>query len=544
MTPAIETDLAIVGSGFAGSLVALIARHLGYSVALIERGTHPRIVIGESTTPLTNLLLEELCERYRLPEIRTFSKWGTWQRSHPDVACGLKRGFSFFHHSVDGAGVPYKPSSGWGGLADRDRQLLVAASPHDAIADTHWYRADFDHFLAQAAQRSGAEYFDRVLLEAAADSSNGILLHGTRHGQPIAFRARFVIDATGPRGFLHRAFELGESPLPGLPPTQALFSHFTGVGKLADQCDFSDPPPYPIDDAAVHHLFPGGWVWVLQFNNGITSAGVACTDEAAGDLGFAGRSSNPADDEASYAAARQRLLDRLPVLRQQFANAKPIRRFTRISRLSFRSAQIAGRNWALLPSAAGFVDPLLSTGFPLTLLGIRRLAAMLEAGLDAPGRTSQLADYASQTDAELLAAADLVGALYTSLDNFPVFVALTMLYFAAVSYAESAHRLGKPELASSFLLADHPDFGPSMRALIARSRSIHSSEQSAHFAADVRRVLSPINVAGLADPARRNWYPVDASDLLASAQKLHATRDEIENLLDRCGFHPQATIPD
>lgn len=544
MTPAIETDLAIVGSGFAGSLVALIARSLGYSVALIERGKHPRIVIGESTTPLTNLLLEELCERYRLPEIRTFSKWGTWQRSHPDVACGLKRGFSFFHHSVDGTGVPYKPSSGWGGLADRDRQLLVAASPHDAIADTHWYRADFDHFLVQAAQRSGAEYFDHALLDAAADSSDGILLHGTRHGQLIAFRARFVIDATGPRGFLHRALKLGESALPGLPPTQALFSHFSGAGKLADRFDLNESPPYPIDDAAVHHLFPGGWVWVLQFNNGITSAGVACTDEAAADLGFAARSSNPADDEARYTAAWERLLDRLPVLQQQFASAKPIRPFTHIPRLSFRSAQIAGRNWALLPSAAGFVDPLLSTGFPLTLLGIQRLAAMLEAGLDAPNREGQLADYASQTDAELLAAADLVGALYASLDNFPVFVALTMVYFAAVSYAESAHRLGKPELASSFLLVDHPDFGPSMRALIARSRNVRSNEEAAQFADDVRRAIEPINIAGLADPARRNWYPVDASDLLGSAQKLHATRDEIAKLLDRCGFHPQATIPD
>ncbi len=45
-------------------------------------------------------------------------------------------------------------------------------------------------------------------------------------------------------------------------------------------------PPYPIDDAAVHHVFDGGWIWVLKFNNGITSAGVAATDEVAAQLGF------------------------------------------------------------------------------------------------------------------------------------------------------------------------------------------------------------------------------------------------------------------
>jgi FADH2 O2-dependent halogenase len=57
-------DIAVVGSGFAGSLLAMIARRLGRSVILIEKGTHPRVVIGESSTPLSNLLLEELTTRY------------------------------------------------------------------------------------------------------------------------------------------------------------------------------------------------------------------------------------------------------------------------------------------------------------------------------------------------------------------------------------------------------------------------------------------------------------------------------------------------
>ena len=60
-------NVAIVGSGFAGSLLAMIARRLGLSVLLLERGTHPRVVIGESSTPLSNLLLEDLAARYDLP---------------------------------------------------------------------------------------------------------------------------------------------------------------------------------------------------------------------------------------------------------------------------------------------------------------------------------------------------------------------------------------------------------------------------------------------------------------------------------------------
>ncbi|HTW47367.1 MAG TPA: FAD-dependent oxidoreductase [Acidobacteriaceae bacterium] len=530
----VEADLAIVGSGFAGSLLALIARRIGYSVVLIERGTHPRIVIGESTTPLTNLILEELSDRYDLAEIRAFSKWGSWQRNHPGVACGLKRGFSFFHHSLDHASD--------GSLADRKSQLLVAASPHDGIADTHWYRADFDHFLVQAAVRAGADYYDRVHLHEFIDQGATALLRGVRFfpepdrtSEPVAFRARFVIDATGPRGFLHKALQLEELPLPGMPPTQALYTHFSGVGRLEDQLPHCSPRPYPIDDAAVHHIFPGGWIWVLGFNNGITSAGVACTDQTALRLGIS-HGSGVDERQDLFESAWRNLLDRIPALRNQFAHAEAIRPFTRIGHLNFRSAQISGHNWALLPSAAGFIDPLLSTGFPLTLLGVERLAAMLQDGFNAPDRDRQLADYAVHTDAELLAAGRLIAALYASMDNFPVFVALTMLYFAAVSYAESAHRLGKPELALGFLLHGHPTFAPEARRLLARAGSVRTPEETAQFTEDVRGVLSPINVAGLADPQRRNWYPVDAADLLANAHKLHATREEVADLLDRCGF--------
>jgi FADH2 O2-dependent halogenase len=85
----VDADVAIVGSGFAGSLAALILRRQGKSVALLERGRHPRFAIGESSTPLANLLIEEIADRWDLPRLRPFSKWGTWRASHPEVACGL-----------------------------------------------------------------------------------------------------------------------------------------------------------------------------------------------------------------------------------------------------------------------------------------------------------------------------------------------------------------------------------------------------------------------------------------------------------------------
>jgi tetracycline 7-halogenase / FADH2 O2-dependent halogenase len=142
----IDADVAVVGSGFAGSLTALGLRRRGRHVVLVERGRHPRFAIGESSTPLANLLLEELADRYELPRIRLFSKWGTWQRGRPDVACGLKRGFTFFFH---------RSGEAFADDGQHERQLLVAASPHDEISDMHWYRPDFDQALAREAEAEG-----------------------------------------------------------------------------------------------------------------------------------------------------------------------------------------------------------------------------------------------------------------------------------------------------------------------------------------------------------------------------------------------------
>jgi tetracycline 7-halogenase / FADH2 O2-dependent halogenase len=511
-----DADVAIVGSGFAGSLAALALLKRGRRVVLVERGRHPRFAIGESSTPLANLLLEELSDRYDLPRIRAFSKWGPWQRARPDVACGLKRGFTFFFH---------QPGACFADDADHQKQLLVAASPHDEIADTHWYRPQFDQALAEEAQTDGAVYLDTTRLERLRLEGDSTVLEGERDGRSLRITARFVIDASGPRGFLHRALGLDEAPRLWLPATQGLYTHFEQVERWDELRPTSEPPPYPIDDAAVHHVFPGGWIWMLRFNNGLTSAGAALTDPVAAALGA-----------ADGAPAWGRLLATVPSVADQFRAARAVLPFVHAPRLAFRSARVSGPSWALLPSAAGVIDPLLSTGFPLTLLGIMRLVDLLERSAAGRERDAALRAYEHVTLTELDATERLVAALYATMADPPLFKRLSLLYFAAASFSEAARRLGRPELAPGFLLCAHPTFGPELAACASAAASAPQGSARRALEARIDRAIEPFDTAGLLDRGRRDWFPVVAADLLASAGKLDSTPGEIRRMLERTGI--------
>ena len=505
-------DIIVVGSGFGGSLMAMIARRLGFSTALVERGKHPRFIIGESTTPLTNLLLEALAREYDLASVLPLCKWGSWQRHAPQLACGLKRGFTFYHHEFDQPFVLDQPGR---------RQLLVGASPRDEVADTHWYRPDFDHYLVHQAQEKGVVYLDEVELSSVHELTGGLRLGGTRKSSPLELEAKFLIDASGPRGLLYRQLRLPQKPFANLPPTQALFSHFTGVGVLPENFDLPGRvPPYPPESAAVHHIFPGGWIWVLKFNNGITSAGVAATDWVAQKLDF-----------ASGEPGWRRLMDRLPSLQAIFASARSIMPFVYQPRLAFQSDRVVGPNWALLPSAAGVVDPLLSTGFPLTLLGIERLGKILRSLWQKVSLQKALADYADQTALELETTATLVGALYATMDRFDLFKALSLLYFAAASFSEVSRRLGKTHLANSFLLCRDPDFGPKLQRLCGLAGALRSEGEIAQLQTQILKTLAPFDLAGLTDSTRDPFYPALGEDILRNASKLEATPQELAGLL-------------
>ena len=236
------------------------------------------------------------------------------------------------------------------------------------------------------------------------------------------------------------------------------------------------------------------------------------------------------------APAWARLMERLPSVNAMFKNAVPDRAFVHAKRLSFRSQTVVGPHFALLPSTAGFINPLLSTGFPLALLGVSRLAHLLERDFRSDRFEPNLRDYAAQTQAELGITEELIAALCANMGDFELFKSLSLLYFAAASFSETVRRLDKPELAGGFLMHDNPQFGPPARACFALARRQPTGEERQRLIHRIEEIVRPFDVAGLSHRERRNWFPVVAEDLLSAKAKVGATREELELLLQRAGF--------
>ena len=495
----VAADIAILGSGFAGSLTTLIVDRIGLTPVLIDRTRHPRFAIGESSTPIANLVLEDLARRYHLPRLLPLTAYGSWQAAYPSVVCGVKRGFSFFKHEV---GRPFVPD------ATHANELLVTANRDDEHSDTQWLRSDVDRFLVQEVERAGLRVLDETdIAETDVRDSDGWILRGHRGATPVSITARFLIDATGEAGFLQRSLGLRDDVSSMRTRSRAVYSHFVGVepwhdrltalgGRVADH-------PFCCDDAAQHHVLDGAWLWVLRFNNGVTSAGLTIDDRR-----------HPYDPSVTPEQEWNGWLERYPSVASQFRHATVAQTpgaLRRTGRLQRHVDDIVWRHWALLPHTAGFVDPLLSTGIAHTLCGIERLMHVVEHCWGDKRFESELRRYEAAVGAELTLIDELVSGCYASFGRFRLLTAYSMLYFAAATSYERRRLADNDAFHDLFLCADDGAFRHvvrDVRAQLAPLVDAHppSAAQTADFERLVERSIAPFNLVGLCDANAANMY--------------------------------------
>ena len=414
-----------------------------------------------------------------------------------------------------------------------DQELMVAASPNQQIADTHWWREDWDSYLTDQAMRHGVTCMDHAEITGIEETIDLIHLEIKQTGSTTQIKTRSLVDASGGGSGVASLLGIQSLPLRHTPASFSVYGHFENIPPWNGTAGHKAPaePPYPPNKAAVHHLIHGGWIWCLEFDHGVVSAGSVLTDDIHANI-----------KEKSAETIWRQILEQHPRLKEHFQNADSIYPMRKIKRLGYRMERMHGDRWIMLPSAAGFVDPLLSTGFPLTLQGIQRIGTTLHPDkLRETGPVRDWSKIADITFRELATCDQLVGTLFATMDQFRHFAATTLLYFAAVSYTETAWRLGKRHLAPGFLFSESQEQLNCLTTTLNQLQALPKAPASAEEKwSNIKKLISdsiePFNVIGLNPNATIPWFPADMSPLFNNADKLKSTPQEIQSMLTRCGM--------
>ncbi|MDG2150181.1 MAG: NAD(P)/FAD-dependent oxidoreductase [Planctomycetota bacterium] len=250
-------------------------------------------------------------------------------------------------------------------------------------AESAWHvdRALFDLTLRNKARSSGAEVRHGVRVagvdwkddRVVVDSSGGV------------FTARFFIDATGQDRLLGRQQGSCE-PCPDFGHV-AIFTHFEGLGEEALR-EIGDEGRIRI------MLRDEGWGWLIPLPGRRLSVGLVCRGKVQPETLDEGLLSGPLCRRWTKGATRLG---------------------THVARnFSYQNNAPHGPRYAAIGDAAGFLDPVFSSGVTLAMRGAEQLADALGPALDAglEARLSLHAEYRPPMDRALRSFSALLDRFY------------------------------------------------------------------------------------------------------------------------------------
>ena len=337
-------DVAIIGGGPAGSTAATLLSKAGRRVIVLERDKFPRFHIGESLLPFS---------------MQTFTRLGLQEK--------LRAGFlEKFGGEIAEAGgekaAKFYFKDGFGSRTDRSYQVT---------------RSKFDKMLLDHAAESGAEVREETLVENVDFDRDGAMLSLRRDARSRVLgraearlseniRARYAIDASGRNSVIGNKFKLKKSyqHLQKL----SLFAHYEGLEREEGI------------DATLTRMVRTlqSWFWVIPLENDRTSIGIVL--EAA-DFKSSGLS---AEEFFERAIAEQ------PLVRNRIGAGRRVSQVYTAADFSYRSERLTGDRWLLAGDAAGFIDPVFSSGVFLAVLAGEQAADVLDEVLDHPKRARRL----------------------------------------------------------------------------------------------------------------------------------------------------------
>jgi tetracycline 7-halogenase / FADH2 O2-dependent halogenase len=347
-------DIAIIGSGMSGSTLGAILARQGLKVIIFEAGVHPKFAVGESMILETSETMRAMAELFDVPELAYFSSEN--YMAEIGTSHGVKRHFSYLHHSE---GRPQDPQ--------RSLQAVIPKRPHGY--ELHIHRQDSDYFLTSVAIRYGATVLQGTPVKDILVDAAGVEVI-TNQGQ--SYQADYVVDAGGMRSLL--AEKAGWRSRDLQAHTRTIYTHmvdlpcYNRVGLSNDEYGI----PFPVSEGTLHHIFHGGWLWIIPFNNHARSTNPLVSVGLQLDPRI-----HPMRPDLTPEQEFFSFIERFPSIKAQFAGAHAARAFTRTDRLQYTSTQVVGERFCLLGHAAGFIDPLYSKGLYTTLMSTALLAHLL-----------------------------------------------------------------------------------------------------------------------------------------------------------------------
>ncbi len=322
-----EFDCLVVGGGPAGSTAGAYLARAGLRTLIVEKERFPRFHIGESLLPAGNDILRDT---------------GVWDKVE---AAGFmpKHGAEF--HVGERTDV---------GKRVRFRDGMIPGNPYTYQVE----RSRFDDLLLRHAEGLGCTVRERTRLTAATPLPGGSGWEATVQtaggSGPETVRAGWILDGSGrDPGFSHPLKGDRVDPGGNLPRRAAVYAHFRGVARAAG--------PEGGNIVIVRHA--DGWFWLIPLDAGRTSVGLVTTLETV-------RAANGRVGELF-----QETVARLPKLRQLLAGAEPVTKFHVTADYTYRARRFASDRLLLLGDAAGFFDPIFSSGVFLGLHSARLAAA-------------------------------------------------------------------------------------------------------------------------------------------------------------------------
>jgi geranylgeranyl reductase family protein len=324
-------DVAIIGGGPAGSTAAALLARAGRRVIVFERERFPRFHIGESLLPFS---------------MKAFTRLGLHEKF---LRAGFIKKFGGeFFSACSSEGTKFYFKDGYRSQTDYSYQVT---------------RADFDKVLLDHAAESGAEVREETgvkSVELANEHVDLAISNGT------SIRARFVIDASGRNSVLGTKFNIKKTyeHLKKL----SIFAHYDGVWRAEGI------------DATLTVLIRGidRWFWIIPLTTERTSIGVVLDNET-----FRSSKQSPED------FLEQALLEQ-PVIVERMREARRVSDAHVAADFSYRSTKLYGDRWLMAGDAAGFIDPIFSSGVFLAVFSGELAADALHEVLDQPRKVRKL----------------------------------------------------------------------------------------------------------------------------------------------------------